>query len=265
MSKLEYTFKTDTLFKMLFVKNPDLLKQLVSELLSIKIENIGQFIITNPNMPPEIMGGKFCHLDINMIVDGQRINLEVQVEDEKNFTNRALYHWARDYSTALPAGKDYNELPRTIVISIINFSLFTCKEYHSEFQPLEITRHEPLSDKMSLHFFELPKVPNDINAQNMLLLWLTLFKAETEEELERIKSMEVKVMNQAINAYTNITASPEFQEIERMREKAGHDEAQALYNAAERATVKEREKWQGVIADKDAEIALLKAQLNGEK
>jgi len=40
MTKLEYTFKTDTLFKMLFVKYPDLLKQLVAVLLSIKYDSI---------------------------------------------------------------------------------------------------------------------------------------------------------------------------------------------------------------------------------
>ena len=65
----------------------------------------------------------------------------------------------------------------------------------------------------------------------MLLLWLSLFKAETEEDLEKIKAMEVPVMNQAINAYYSITASSEFQEKERLRAKARHDEAQALYNA----------------------------------
>ena len=38
-------------------------------------------------------------------------------------------------------------------------------------------------------------------------------------------------MEQVINAYYSITASPEFREIERLREKARHDEAQALYHA----------------------------------
>ncbi len=33
MGKLRYTFKTDTLFKMLFVKHQDLLKKLVAALL----------------------------------------------------------------------------------------------------------------------------------------------------------------------------------------------------------------------------------------
>ena len=74
----------------------------------------------------------------------------------------------------------------------------------------------------------------------MLLLWLSLFKAETEEELEKIKEMEVPVMSQAINAYYTITASSEFREKERLREKARHDEAQALYNAKREAKREEK-------------------------
>jgi hypothetical protein len=38
MAKLEYTFKNDTLFKMLFVTHPDLLKCLVAELLDIEAD-----------------------------------------------------------------------------------------------------------------------------------------------------------------------------------------------------------------------------------
>ncbi len=124
-----------------------------------------------------------------------------------------------------------------IVISIIDFPLFECEEYHSFFQPLEVTRHTLLSDKMGFHFFELPKLPSDVGEDDMLLLWLSLFKAETEEELEKIKEMEVPVMSQAINAYYTITASSEFREKERLRAKARHDEAQALYNADRNAKI----------------------------
>ena len=121
------------------------------------------------------------------------------------------------------------------MVSIIDFMLFDCEEYHSFFQPLEVTRHTLLSDKMGFHFFELPKLPDDVSQENMLLLWLSLFKADTEEELEKIKGMEVPVMSQAINAYYTITASSEFREKERLRAKARHDEAQALYNARREA------------------------------
>lgn len=45
-------------------------------------------------------------------------------------------------------------------------------------------------------------------------------------------------MNQAINAYYSITASSEFREVERLREKVRHDEAQALYHAEQRGIQK---------------------------
>jgi hypothetical protein len=75
-------------------------------------------------------------------------------------------------------------------------------------------------------------------------------------------------MEQAIGAYRHITATDEFKEIERLRAKARHDEAQALYHAAK----VEREKWQGVVAEQAATvaeqaaiIAELRARLGGDK
>ena len=71
-------------------------------------------------------------------------------------------------------------------------------------------------------------------------------------------------MSEAIMAYRHVAISPEFRELERMRSKARHDEAQAIYNAER----KEREHWQGVVAnkdialaEKDARIAELEARL----
>jgi predicted transposase/invertase (TIGR01784 family) len=255
VTKLEYTFKNDILFKMVFVKYPDLLKRLVAELLGIMLESIGEFVITNPEMPPEVIGDKFCRLDINMTVDGQRVDLEIQVRDEGDYPERSLYYWARDYSTALNEGEEYSELPRTIIISIVAFKLFDCAEFHSEFQALEVMRHTPLTDKMSLHYFELPKLPEVIDADDGLKLWLTLFNAETEEDLAKIEALEVLVMNETIGAYRHVTATDEFKEIERLRSRARHNEASALGHARREGYREADEKWQGVVAEKDAALA----------
>ena len=255
MSKLRYTFKNDTLFKMLFVKHQDLLKKLIAALLGIALESIEQFTVRNPEMPPEVLGDKFCRLDINMTVNKQRIDLEVQVAFEGDYPERVMLYWAREFSTALPAGQSYSMLPRTIIISIIDFNLFDCAEYHSFFQPLEVTRHTLLSDKMGFHFFELKKLPVTVSEKDSLLLWLSLFRAETEEDLEKIKNMGVPTMDQAINAYYTITASSEFREAERLREKARHDEAQALYHA------KQEGKVEGA-TERNIEIARNALQMN---
>ena len=235
MTKLKYTLKNDTLFKMLFVKYPDLLRKLVAVLLGINYDSITQFEIRNPDMSPESLGDKFCRLDISMTVDGQIVDLEIQVEAEADYADRTLFYWSKGFSTALASGKKYSELPRMIVISIVAFEMFDCKEYHSEFMPLEVTRHTPLTDKMVMHYYELPKLPKSVTPDNTLELWLSLFKAETEEELEKLSALEVPEMSQAVEAYRHITVTPEFKEAERLRSKARHDEAQALYNAERNA------------------------------
>lgn len=57
-------------------------------------------------------------------------------------------------------------------------------------------------------------------------------------------------MEQAINVYYTITASERFQEIERLRSKARHDEAQALHHAEQKAISKRNIEFaQAMIAD----------------
>jgi predicted transposase/invertase (TIGR01784 family) len=80
-----------------------------------------------------------------MTVDGRRVNIEVQVADEGDYPERSLYHWAREYSSALQEGNPYSSLPRVIIISIVDFPMFDCVEYHSKFMALEVNRHTLLS------------------------------------------------------------------------------------------------------------------------
>ena len=81
-------------------------------------ESIGHSAVTNTEMPADVVEGKFCRLDINMKVDGRLVNIEMQVDEEDDYRERALFYWARMFSSALEQGKEYGELPRTVVISI---------------------------------------------------------------------------------------------------------------------------------------------------
>ena len=156
-----------------------------------------------------------------------------------------------ELKSALLEGGDYADLPRTVVINIVAFKMFDCKEYHSEFQPLEVSRHTPLTDKQSLHYFELPKLSKEVGTLDGQELWLALFNAKTEEELAQIEALGVPEMTQAIKVYRAVTVTDKFKEAERLRSIARSNETAALRHARE----VEREKWQGVVAEKDAALA----------
>jgi predicted transposase/invertase (TIGR01784 family) len=250
------------LCKLLFVRHPDLLKHLVAAVLNVAADKISEFVITNPEIPPETLGDKFCRFDVNMIVGKVRVTLEVQVENKGDYPERSLYYWAREYSSSLKAGGTYSELPRVVIISILDESLFSCKGvYHSEFRPLEVNRHELLSDRMTLHYFEIRKLPKKVDVENELELILSLFRAKTEEALKKLAELGVPIVSQAIEAYRAVTASKEFKELERLRFLASCNEASALEHTRKKTEKKINAKWRSVVADKDAEIARLRALL----
>ena len=89
MTELKYKFTFDILFKLLFVKYPNLLQRLIAAILGVTVNDLKEFTITNPEIPPEAVGDKFCRLDISMIVNGQLVNLEVQVLSD--FLDKTCY------------------------------------------------------------------------------------------------------------------------------------------------------------------------------
>ena len=84
------------------------------------------------------------------------------------------------------------------------------------------------------------------------------YSSRTEEELAAIDEMGVPEMSEAVRAYRHVAASDEFKEIERALSKARHEEAQALSDARR----EEREKWESVVAEKNAVLIEKDSTLN---
>ncbi|MCL1865833.1 MAG: Rpn family recombination-promoting nuclease/putative transposase [Oscillospiraceae bacterium] len=243
---------------MTFVKYKHLLKRLVVSVLKITIDEIEEFVILNGEIIPETVDKKFCRLDIHLKVNGQYIDIEMQISDKGNFAERLLVYWSKVFSGALDSGEDYAVVPKAILISFIDFNLFECREYHSEFVCMEKHRYELLTDKMSIFVFELDKLPKEIDVSNMLELFLRVFKADTEEELEALEKLEVDEMKQMVNAYHDIVNSPDYAYLERRRLMDSMDENQAINNAVRKA----EKRWEGERSDMQAEIARLREQLS---
>jgi len=116
------------------------------------------------------------------------------------------------------------------------------------------------------------KTDKEISRNDLLLLWLSLFKANTEEELQQINRMGVPELSEAVSAYHRVMTSNEFKEMERLNELAGHNEAAALRNAEQRGEKRGEKrgaqrantKWKGVVAEKDAEINAKDAEINAK-
>ena len=223
--------KLDVIFKKLFTEHEDLLQDFISEMLDIPLEKIQDIVVTNPELPPETITGKFSRLDLKLQTDDQLINVEVQVRNDPDYRDRTLFYWSKLYTSELKEGDEYGELKKTIAVNIINFNMFEGEDYHTEVQTTIKETGEVFSDKFSIHFFELKKVGKKVDPNNRRALWLQFINAESEEELEMIKNTDVPIMKDAVRVIYDMSDDTRIREIARLREKAMHDEASALGNA----------------------------------
>ncbi len=234
--------KLDVIFKAMFGReeSEDILADFLSRLLEIPRKSIQRIIMDNVELIPDNYADKFCRVDLKMQVDERLINIELQINNEEHFRERTLYYWSRIYGSELKSGEDYSELKETICINIVNFNLFDCNEFHSHFKIMEKNRHEVLSDKFGIHFFELKKIGKHPNKDNPMELWLQLINAETEEELDMLENTNVQEINKAILVLRELNADEKMRYLSEMREKALHDEANAINSAKKSGRIEGR-------------------------
>ncbi|MBP0958289.1 MAG: Rpn family recombination-promoting nuclease/putative transposase [Oscillospiraceae bacterium] len=241
MARNVISAKLDIIFKKIFTENEDMLHSFVASMLGISPESISEIKITNPELPPETLAGKFSRLDLNLKVDNRLVNVEIQVKNDVDYRDRTLFYWAKLYSSELKSGEEYSELKQTITINIINFNMFGGDDYHTEVAAMIKGTDEVFSDKFGIHFFELKKVGKKPDPNNSRELWLQFINADSEEEFEMIEATNVPIMQKAVRIIYDISEDTKIREIARLREKALHDEASALKNAKAEGRAEGRE------------------------
>ena len=243
--------KLDVIFKRVFgnEKNEKIIAAFISDLLEIPRKSIKKIYINNVELTPEYLEQKFSRLDLKMDVDGRIINIELQVNKESFFKERTLFYWSKLYSEELLAGDEYTELRQTICINIINFNLFECEDYHSNFKILESERKELLTDKFAIHFFELKKV-GKYRKNKRMEDWLNLINAETEGDLMAIQqSTTIPEVQDTIVMLRHLSADQQVRQEAYYREKLLHDEASALGSARREGKAEGKAEERSAIAE----------------
>jgi predicted transposase/invertase (TIGR01784 family) len=116
-------------------------------------------IIENKSLSPDFIGDKASVLDVKAVLANRsRINIEVQLHNERNMERRSLFYWGREYTKSLKAGQDYRELPVVIAINIVNYEFFPLGGFHTCFRLREDTERDlVLTDALEIHFLDMIK------------------------------------------------------------------------------------------------------------
>lgn len=214
----------DVMFKALFVRNPDVLRAFLRDILDLPITDGDKITILNPELIPDFSEGKLSRLDIHVEMGNRKFNIEMQARKNGFSAERVLYYWAELYSEKFESGGKYEDLEQTISVNVVGFKFLDCEKYHSSYSILEDSRYEKFTDKLSIHVFELPKVPKEIIYSDVKQQWMELIRADSEEALEMVRTTtENPAIQKGIDAVYALNADTVLREQIRQREKAIRD------------------------------------------
>jgi predicted transposase/invertase (TIGR01784 family) len=207
-------------------------------------------ILENRSLSAESLGDKASILDVRALAETDteptiKVNVEVQLKDLHNMTERTLYYWAKEYTAGIKEGEDYRELPRVLTINIVRFDHVKVDRVHTVFRLREDTDREYLlTEALAIHFVNMVKFrgKREKDSRNNLERWLMFFDERTGREvLEEIMGIDPAIA-QAQRRLEEVTRDEEFRHNYLVRQLALSDWTTGINTAFERGVKEGREK-----------------------
>lgn len=215
----------DYIFKKIFAKkgNESILKDLLNSILQIKIKSIE--VIADANLERQLESNKLGILDLKAKVDEEAIvNIEIQIINRYNMIERTLFYWSGLYYNVLQKGADYKEIKKVIAINILDYNEFDEGPYHEIARLRREYLYKKLTDKIEIHFIQIPKFKKQRkDMKTKLDMWMDFISQIDEKEVKNAMSKN-KEIKKAQEEYEYLTGDEEERRIAFLREKALRDE-----------------------------------------
>ena len=220
----------DYIFKALFVRNPDILLDLINALPQFTGEHkVTEISILNPELP------KLGEIDKASILDirakdlmNREFILEMQGNSHPFLPERLLLYWSKTFSSGIGQGMEYSALPKVYSINFLNFVLIGNTEFfHTSFQILDTrTGKIALTDHLEITIIELPKISKKMaSLQSDLERWIYFFRNAhklKEEPLQNLSSNN-PMLSKAIGELEFLSQDAKTRQIYEERLKADLD------------------------------------------
>ncbi|HOL48069.1 MAG TPA: Rpn family recombination-promoting nuclease/putative transposase [bacterium] len=226
-------FKNDVIFKYVFgnEKKKEILISLLNAILDLKKEKkIKEVKILNPINIRKKIDDKLTILDIKAKDESEKqYNIEMQINPVPSYIERIIFYLDKLYIDQLKEGSDYEDIKKTISISILDFNLLKTEKYHSIFRFKEIENNQELTDIQEIHIIELKKFieMKKKHFAKDIEKWLFVIK-NGEKFYKQINALPAEVQNEeviimALKTMKEALSDRRMRELIESREKARLD------------------------------------------
>jgi len=237
----------DFAFKMLFgsPENSDLLIHLLNAVLQLE-SPIREAEILNPFNPKQSKSDKLSIVDVKARdTTGRQFIIEVQTTLPVGLKDRLVYYTCGSFFGQLREGQGYGDLCPTISICFLTQTLFPeTSAGHLQFMLFDRPNEVLLTDKMQLHFVELPKYDireAAIGQATKLDQWVFFLDQADEYEAESlVRLLPESAFHKATGVLEMISRTPDLRVLYDDEAKAELDHFSALKGAREEGEARGR-------------------------
>ena len=237
MEKLKVT--NDFVFKKLFGKqeNEELLKDLLEAIIEEQIEKIE--VQKDASLEKTLELNKMGILDIKATLNNNTIvNIEVQVQDQKDIIERSLFYWAGLYHDGLYKGDEYQGSKRTISINILGYNCFEEGSFHEIAKIRREYKNILLTEDLEMHYIQIPKfIKEKRQTETRLDQWIQFIGNINEKGVQEAMEKN-EVIKKAKEELEYLTGDEEIRRLAELRDKAIRDEKSNLRGAREEGEAK---------------------------
>ena len=189
-----------------FFYHKNVLRSIVCACLKLDAGDVQDIVVQNPIELGEAIDDKTFILDIHVLLNNNTIiNLEMQVLDLKDWSERSLSYLARSYDN-VAKGDEYINVKPVYHIGFLNYTLFTeYPEFFAKYRMMNIKNHNLYTTKFNLYVVDLTKIElaTHEDVDTGLVYWTQVFKAKTWEELRQMaeRHQELQEATEALYVY----------------------------------------------------------------
>jgi len=264
---------SDLLFHYLLQdSNNSILKGIISAFFDIPVEDIISATVENPISYGDNVDSKEMILDVKTLLNNnQFINLEMQLINYHDWPERALSYLCRAFDN-LKIGEQYNHVRGAYHIGFLDFTLFPeMPNFFTQYALREEKTHHLFTSKFKISVVDLSSIntADDSDKSAHRDLWARFFKATRWEELHMLAAQD-KYIDEVTLKLHSLIENQKFRDqlwaredyIRREKDRDDHYNSEIMQRYEQIVILKKsNSEMYSIIADKDAEIAALKAKL----
>jgi len=270
----------DRIFKVLLT-HPNAKEVLIDVISAVIERKVVDVQIRNNEVPAMDVDEKNERFDVNCTIDtgeGSRfdqVNVEMHCykqneigSDNTNFINKYVYFLTDLHSSQKSVNLKYRDLVKTYQITFCMYDIFPLRQEYVHSFSLRCEDGMQLTDRINMIIIELDKIremlKKPVKKLSSFEKW-SLFFRFAQDPMQRVKINDIIREKEEINMAAALLQEISQDERERARLRSRKmyemDMTSDLLTAEAKGELRERDKWQGVVADVKAENEQLRARI----